>query len=87
MLRSLLSTWYTCAQQLGAVDVSIKILVEMLGHGASRCWIELSITDHFILMWLETKEDEEPGKLVDELLTVLRVSVKYFTLTSLLIDV
>lgn len=39
MLKPLLSTWYACARELGAVDVSVKILVEMLGHGA------------YVLMW------------------------------------
>ena len=33
MLRPLLSTWYACAQQLGAVELSIQLLIEMLGHG------------------------------------------------------
>ncbi|KAF8161338.1 Gryzun, putative trafficking through golgi-domain-containing protein [Crassisporium funariophilum] len=32
MLRPLLSTWYACAQQLGDVELSIKLLVELLGH-------------------------------------------------------
>ncbi|PPQ93844.1 hypothetical protein CVT25_013553 [Psilocybe cyanescens] len=35
MLRPLLSTWYACAQQLGDVELSIKLLVEMLGHDAA----------------------------------------------------
>lgn len=33
MLRPLLSTWYSCAQRLGDVELSIKLLIEMLGHG------------------------------------------------------
>lgn len=33
MLRSLLTTWYKCAQQLGDVELSVRILVEMLAHG------------------------------------------------------
>ncbi|EIM80572.1 uncharacterized protein STEHIDRAFT_67962 [Stereum hirsutum FP-91666 SS1] len=33
MLRPLLSTWYACAQQLGDVELSVKLLVEMLAHG------------------------------------------------------
>ncbi|KAI0002431.1 Gryzun, putative trafficking through golgi-domain-containing protein [Russula compacta] len=35
MLRPLLTTWYKCAQQLGDVELSVKILVEMLAHGAN----------------------------------------------------
>jgi hypothetical protein len=34
MLRPLLITWYKCAQQLGDVELSVRILVEMLAHGA-----------------------------------------------------
>ena len=33
MLRPLLSTWYACAQQLGDIDLSVTLLLEMLGHG------------------------------------------------------
>lgn len=33
MLRPLLSTWYACAQQLGVVELSVKLLIEMLAHG------------------------------------------------------
>ncbi|PIL33423.1 hypothetical protein GSI_04045 [Ganoderma sinense ZZ0214-1] len=35
LLHPLLSQWYKCAQQLGDVDLSVKLLVEMLGYGAS----------------------------------------------------
>ena len=34
MLRSLLETWYSCAQKLGDVELSVRLLVEMLGHGS-----------------------------------------------------
>ena len=33
MLLPLLSTWYACAQQLGDVELSIKLLVEILAQG------------------------------------------------------
>ncbi|KAI0645251.1 Gryzun, putative trafficking through golgi-domain-containing protein [Trametes meyenii] len=33
LLHPLLSQWYACAQQLGDVDLSVKLLVEMLGYG------------------------------------------------------
>ena len=35
LLHPLLSQWYKCAQQLGDVDLSVRLLVEMLGYGAS----------------------------------------------------
>jgi hypothetical protein len=33
LLRPLLATWYACARQLGDVELSIRLLVEMLGYG------------------------------------------------------
>ena len=33
LLHPLLSQWYKCAQQLGDVDLSVRLLVEMLGYG------------------------------------------------------
>ena len=33
MLLPLLSTWYACAQQLGDVELSVQLLIEMLAHG------------------------------------------------------
>ncbi|TFK50937.1 hypothetical protein OE88DRAFT_1726063 [Heliocybe sulcata] len=34
MMGPLLSTWYRCAQQLGDVELSVKLLIEMIGHGS-----------------------------------------------------
>ncbi|KAK0494835.1 Gryzun, putative trafficking through golgi-domain-containing protein [Armillaria luteobubalina] len=36
MLRPLLTTWYACVQQLGDVELSIRLLIEMLGHGVEE---------------------------------------------------
>ncbi|KAK7057624.1 Gryzun, putative trafficking through golgi-domain-containing protein [Favolaschia claudopus] len=33
LLRPLLATWYACARQLGDVELTIRLLVEMLGYG------------------------------------------------------
>ena len=33
LLRPLLATWYACAQQLGDVELGIRLLLEMMGHG------------------------------------------------------
>ncbi|KZT72294.1 hypothetical protein DAEQUDRAFT_722961 [Daedalea quercina L-15889] len=33
LLRPLLSTWYSCAQQMGDMELSVRLLFEMLGHG------------------------------------------------------
>ncbi|KAJ7496837.1 Gryzun, putative trafficking through golgi-domain-containing protein [Mycena latifolia] len=36
LLRPLLATWYACARQLGDVELSIRLLVEMLGYGVEE---------------------------------------------------
>ena len=33
LLRPLLATWYSGAQQMGDVELSVRLLFEMLGHG------------------------------------------------------
>ncbi|KII95624.1 hypothetical protein PLICRDRAFT_662357 [Plicaturopsis crispa FD-325 SS-3] len=33
MLRPLLSTWYSCAKALGDVELTVRLLIELLGHG------------------------------------------------------
>jgi hypothetical protein len=33
VLRPLLSIWYSCAQQTGNMELSVQLLLEMLGHG------------------------------------------------------
>ena len=34
MLRPLFPTWYACAQKLGDVELTVRLLVEMIGYGA-----------------------------------------------------
>ena len=36
VLRPLLSVWYSCAQQTGNVELSVQLLLEMLGHGETQ---------------------------------------------------
>lgn len=36
VLRPLLSIWYSCAQQTGSMELSVQLLLEMLGHGESQ---------------------------------------------------
>jgi len=43
MLRPLLATWYACAQQLADVELGIRLLVEMLGHGKSDFFSRIEI--------------------------------------------
>ena len=35
MLRPLFPTWYVCAKKLGDVELTVRLLVEMIGYG--RC--------------------------------------------------
>ena len=37
MLRPLFPTWYTCAKKLGDVELTVRLLVEMIGYGAWMC--------------------------------------------------
>jgi hypothetical protein len=34
MLRPLFPTWYDCAKKLGDVELTVRLLVEMIGYGA-----------------------------------------------------
>ncbi|THV06232.1 hypothetical protein K435DRAFT_773423 [Dendrothele bispora CBS 962.96] len=36
MLKPLLETWYACAQQLGEMELSIRLLIERLGHDSDE---------------------------------------------------
>ena len=73
MLRPLLVTWYACAQQLGDVELSIKLLVEMLGHGKSsrRLPLYVDCRPNFIT---DAADSDEPGSLEEDLIAVLKVS-------------
>lgn len=49
LLRPLLATWYKCAQQLGDVELSVRLLVEMLAHG----------TSYPLVVWIVVSDDRE----------------------------
>lgn len=34
MLRPLFPTWYACAKKLGDVELTVRLLIEMIGYGA-----------------------------------------------------
>lgn len=78
MLRPLLSTWYACAQQMGDVELSVKLLVEQLAQGHS----------HFSALFLFLNRDtdssttEDPNALEEDLLNLLKV----YLLLLLMID-
>ena len=45
LLRPLLTTWYKCAQQLGDVELSVRLLVEMLAHGTPSLPVWIVVAD------------------------------------------
>ena len=45
LLRPLLTTWYKCAQQLGDVELSVRLLVEMLAHGTPPLPVWIVVAD------------------------------------------
>ena len=44
MLRPLFPTWYVCAKKLGDVELTVRLLVEMIEYGASG-WLIPSTLD------------------------------------------
>jgi hypothetical protein len=70
MLRPLLSTWYACAQRLGDVELSVRLLVEMLGHG--WCYYVLSVFAN-LTSRIDMLDEDEPETIQDDLLTLLKV--------------
>ncbi|KAI5120282.1 hypothetical protein M0805_005339 [Coniferiporia weirii] len=61
VLHPLLSTWYTCAQKLGDVEMSVRLLVEMIarGHGVTR----------------ESDPQDEEDSVAEDLHAILRSTV------------
>ena len=72
LLHPLLSQWYKCAQQLGDVDLSVRLLVEMLGYGM---WLVLGGRGDAELgacIGANASADDQDA-LQDDLLAVLQV--------------
>ncbi|KAG6879137.1 hypothetical protein C0992_004954 [Termitomyces sp. T32_za158] len=76
LLWPLLSTWYACARELGDIELSIKLLVEMLGHGR-----------YFILVFKNVNTESlshadannaEGSHCVEDLLAILKVDSLVF---------
>ena len=74
MLMPLLSTWYRCVQQLGDMELSVQLLLEMLAHGKSEFYMFRIISDLKIVHWSGTSAaDDEPDAIQEDLLAVLKV--------------
>jgi hypothetical protein len=75
MHRPLLTTWYKCAQRLGDVELSVRILVEMLAHGMP--------CPYWFGMWPLTRkygsgahdDEDDDAILQEDLLAVLKVGL------------
>ncbi|KAG5731761.1 UPF0636 like protein [Termitomyces sp. T112] len=50
LLQPLLSTWYACAKELGDIELSIKLLVEMLGHDVTNAEESQCVEDLLAIM-------------------------------------
>jgi hypothetical protein len=73
MLRPLLVTWYACAQRLGDVELSIRLLIEMLGHGKSPRHLSTNfkLIPNFIS---DAPDSDDPSSLEEDVIAVLKVS-------------
>jgi len=70
MLRPLLTTWFSCAKQLGDVELSIRLLFEMMGQGLC---IYLFFFPSFHLL-SDVVEQEAFENLQEDLIVMLQVS-------------
>ena len=70
MLRPLLATWYACAQQLGDVELGIRLLVEMLSNG------KYAIPPSYYCSRMDagSSDGENPSTIEEDLMAVLQVS-------------
>ncbi|KAF8627616.1 hypothetical protein AX15_004317 [Amanita polypyramis BW_CC] len=63
MLRPLLSTWYSCAQRLGEVELSVKLLLEMMGLGTDAPQDPASLEEDLVLV-LKSTVPSSPGEIL-----------------------
>ena len=75
MLRPLLSTWHACAKQLGDVELTIKLLVELLGHGAY--FVTTMQLYQVYLNLIDEPNSEDPSSLEEDLVAVLKVCIEW----------
>jgi trafficking protein particle complex subunit 11 len=71
MLLPLLSTWYKCAQQLGDMELGVRLLLEMLAHGNVASHFSGQSSNAFDIG--TTATDDEPDAIEEDLLAVLKV--------------
>ncbi|KAI0724685.1 Gryzun, putative trafficking through golgi-domain-containing protein [Fomitopsis betulina] len=60
LLRPLLSVWYSCAQQMGDMGLSVRLLFEMLGHGIQTQDDDVNSTQEDILAVIKSSVPSSP---------------------------
>ncbi|KAJ7716532.1 Gryzun, putative trafficking through golgi-domain-containing protein [Mycena metata] len=83
LLRPLLATWYACARQLGDVELSIRLLVEMLGYGVEESEDPASLEEDLLAVLrnsIPSTPDPEPMAIdLGESQPMLDSSVAFWT--------
>ncbi|KZV68255.1 hypothetical protein PENSPDRAFT_25100 [Peniophora sp. CONT] len=67
MLRPLLGTWFRCAQMLGDVELSVRLLVEMLAYGRDGDEEEESIAEDLLAVLKNTMPTNPDESLIIDL--------------------
>ncbi|KAI3619017.1 glutathione transferase omega-1 [Moniliophthora roreri] len=67
LLRPLLSTWYRCAQQLGDVELGVRLLIEMLGYDSNAMNDPESLQEDLIAVLKSTMPSSEEAIVIDHL--------------------
>ncbi|KAJ8480730.1 hypothetical protein ONZ45_g15551 [Pleurotus djamor] len=67
MLQPLLSTWYACAQRLSDVELSIKLLLEMIGHDNTNNTVDHDTLQEDLVAVLKSSMPPEDKALVIDL--------------------
>ncbi|KAG5219790.1 Trafficking protein particle complex [Salix suchowensis] len=67
MLRPLLSTWYSCAQRLEDVELSVKLLVEMMGYDVADSEEPTTLQEDLVAILRSSVPSTEDQALVVDL--------------------
>ncbi|TFK74712.1 hypothetical protein BDN72DRAFT_812681 [Pluteus cervinus] len=82
MLRPLLSTWYACAQRLGDVELSIKLLIEMLGQDSEDAEDPSSLEEDLLAVLKSTVPSSTDAPLTIDLAEarpILTINVDFWS--------
>ncbi|KAG6813748.1 hypothetical protein H0H92_007700 [Tricholoma furcatifolium] len=65
LLEPLLTTWYACARELGDIQLSIKLLIEMLGHVSTNSEDPNSTEEDLLAILRSTVQASDEALVVD----------------------